>query len=123
MSKRKKEENAELICDALVKGMQEKKASHIVKLDMRNTKSSPTDFFIICHAENDKQVEAIADSAEDEVHKAAKEWPWHREGHENREWVLLDYSNVVAHIFLKDKREFYGLEELWGDAEQTVYPD
>jgi ribosome-associated protein len=123
MAKRKKEENDEQLCKAMVHGMQEKKASHIVKMDMRNTKGAPTDFFIICHADNDKQVEAIADSVEEEVHKQCGEWPWHREGQENREWVLLDYSNVVAHVFLKDKREFYGLEELWGDAEQTVYED
>ena len=62
-------------------------------------------------------------SVEDEVHKGVKEWPWHREGLENCEWVLLDYINVVCHVFLRDKREFYGIEELWGDALQTAYED
>lgn len=121
MSKRKKDEDAEQLCELVIKGMQEKKAHHIVKMDMRNLKSPSADFFIVCHADNDRQVEAIAGSVEEEVHKVAKEWPWHREGLENCEWVLLDYINVVVHIFLKDKRDFYGIEELWGDAEQSFY--
>lgn len=123
MAKRKKDDEAAILCDQIVKGMQEKKAHHVVKLDMRGVKGASTDFFIICHADNDRQVEAIANSVEDEVHKAVGEWPWHREGLENCEWVLLDYINVVVHVFLRDKREFYGIEELWGDAAQTSYED
>jgi ribosome-associated protein len=123
MAKRKKQAEEEVLCELVVKGMQEKKARNIVKLDMRGVKGASADFFIICHADNDRQVEAIAGSVEEEVHKGLKEWPWHREGLENCEWVLLDYINVVCHVFLREKREFYGIEELWGDSLQTSYED
>jgi ribosome-associated protein len=100
----------------IAQGMAEKKAENIKILDMRDVVGASTDFFVISHAASGKQVEAIADSAEDELFKATKERPWHREGYENLEWVLLDYINVVAHVFQEEKREFYGVEELWGDA-------
>lgn len=79
------------------------------------------DIFVVCHGDSDKQVEAIARSIEETVYEALKEDPWHKEGLENCEWALLDYINVVAHVFLKDKREFFGLEQLWGDAVITTY--
>ncbi len=101
----------------LAQGMAERKAEDIKILDMRNVTGASTDFFVISHAPSDKQVEAIADSAEDELFKTTKERPWHREGYENLEWVLLDYINVVAHVFQQEKREFYAIEDLWGDAE------
>lgn len=100
----------------LAQGMAEKKAEDIKILDMRDVAGASSDFFVISHATSDKQVEAIADSAEEELFEATKERPWHREGYENLEWVLLDYINVVAHVFQKEKREFYAVEDLWGDA-------
>lgn len=111
----------DLLVEKVVKGMQEKKAENISVLNLENVEAAIADFFIICSATNERQVDAISKSIEDEVHKALKEWPWHSEGKENKEWVLLDYINVVAHVFNKDKREFYGLEELWGDAETTHF--
>ena len=119
-----KEENLiskDLLVQNVVKGMQEKKAEEITVLNLEEVNGSIADFFVICSATNERQVDAIADSVEDEVHKVVKEWPWHVEGKENKEWVLLDYINVVVHIFNKDKREFYGLEELWGDAQITRF--
>jgi ribosome-associated protein len=113
--------NKDLLVQNVVKGMQEKKAEGITVLNLEKINSSIADFFVICSATNDRQVGAIADSIEDEVHKAIKEWPWHVEGKENKEWVLLDYINVVVHVFNKDKKDFYGLEELWGDAEITRF--
>ena len=83
---------------------------------MRNVKGASADFFVISNAASDKQVEAIANSVEEEVEKRSSEWPRHREGQVNNEWVLLDYFDVVAHIFQQEKREFYAVEELWGDA-------
>lgn len=106
----------EFLAWAVAQGMFERKAEDIKILDMRNVKSASTDFFVICHAESDKQVEAIARSVDEEVKKLTNETPWHREGMENNEWVLLDYFNVVAHIFQREKREFYAVEDLWGDA-------
>lgn len=100
----------------VAQGMYEKKAEDIKILDMRNVKGASADFFVISHAASDKQVEAIANSVEEEVEKRSNEWPRHREGQVNNEWVLLDYFDVVAHIFQQEKREFYAVEELWGDA-------
>ncbi len=100
----------------VAQGMYEKKAENIKILDMRAVKGASADFFVISHAASDKQVEAIANSVEEEVEKRSNEWPRHREGQVNNEWVLLDYFDVVAHIFQEEKREFYAVEELWGDA-------
>lgn len=100
----------------VAQGMFEKKAEDIRILDMRLVKGASADFFVLSHAESDKQVEAIANSVEDEVVKHSNEWPRHREGFTNLEWVLLDYFDVVAHVFQREKRDFYGVEELWGDA-------
>ncbi len=111
----------EYLAWAIAQGMFERKAEDIKILDMRNVKSASTDFFVISHAESDKQVEAIARSVDEEVKKLTGEMPWHREGMENNEWVLLDYFNVVAHVFQREKREFYAVEELWGDAIQVEF--
>jgi ribosome-associated protein len=105
------------LVNAVVDGMNEKKGSDIAVMDMRKLKSAPTDFFIICHADSDRQVEAIARSIDEVVKKKVHEDAWHTEGLENCEWVLLDYINVVAHVFVREKRDFYGIEELWGDAD------
>jgi ribosome-associated protein len=103
--------------------MQEKKGNQIKVLDLRKLKSSMADFFIICHASSDKQVSAIADSVEEFSRKLASEKPLHIEGFESAEWILMDYFDIVVHIFQEEKREFYSIEELWGDAEITVVKD
>jgi ribosome-associated protein len=105
----------------VAQGMFERKAENIRILDMRNVKGASADFFVISHAGNDKQVEAIGNSVEEEVLKYNNERPLSREGFENLEWVLLDYFDVVAHVFLEDKREFYAVEELWGDAIEVPF--
>lgn len=109
--------DVETLCNTIVKGMQEKKAQDIVVMDMRKVKSAIVDFFIICSGTSDTQIEAIANSIEEEVYKNLHENPWHQEGKQNKEWILLDYVDVVAHIFKKSKREYFALEELWGDAQ------
>jgi ribosome-associated protein len=125
MAKRKKESTAhsEKLSKLIVKGMQEKKASDIVVMDLRKVKNAVADFFVLCSGNSDKQLDAIAHSIDEEVHKALKENPWHTEGKNNKEWMLLDYINVVAHVFRKDKRTFFALEKLWGDAEITEIED
>ncbi len=117
MAKKKKGINSELLSEIIVKGMQEKKAIDIVVMDLRKVKNAVADFFVICSGNSDKQLDAIADSVDEEVYKALKENPWHTEGKNNKEWMLLDYINVVAHVFRKDRRDFYALERLWGDAD------
>lgn len=93
----------------------EKKASDILILDLRSL-TSITDFFVICSGDSNTQVKAISDHIFEEL-KKDKIHPWHIEGYTNQEWILIDYVDVVAHIFQPQKREFYGLERLWGDAE------
>lgn len=117
MAKKRKGVSSEKLCDAIVKGMQEKKAIDILVLDLRKVKNAVADFFVICSGGSDKQLDAIADSVDEEVFKAVQENPWHVEGKNNKEWMLLDYFDVVAHIFRRDKREFFALEKLWGDAD------
>ncbi|MGI4020106.1 MAG: ribosome silencing factor [Janthinobacterium lividum] len=110
-----------LISEVIIHGILEKKGNDVVRLDLRNIRSSVSDYFVICHAESTTQVKAIAGSVEEEVYKALKQDPWRKEGFEHGEWILLDYIDVVVHIFKTDKREFYGIEELWGDAEFKSY--
>ena len=74
------------------------------------------DFFIICDANSTTQVKAIAESIEERTSKELKEKPWHVEGIEHREWILLDYVDIVVHVFIKEVRNFYALEELWSDG-------
>ncbi len=108
--------SSEILSKYIVKGIQEKKGSDIVIINLKDIGNAIADYFVICTGASDTQVDAIAESVEKEVLEGANEKPWHREGFQNKEWILLDYVNVVVHIFKSDVRSFYGLEELWGDA-------
>jgi ribosome-associated protein len=88
-------------------------------MDLRKIKNAVADFFVICSGNSDTQLEAISESIEEEIQKAHEKPAKRLEGKSNGEWVLMDYFDVVVHIFLKDKRNYYGLEELWGDAKTT----
>jgi ribosome-associated protein len=114
---------SEILCKTVIEGMQEKKGIDIMVLDLREIKGAVTDFFVICSGNSDTQVEALMNSVAEQVYKATSEDVWHKEGAMNREWILLDFVDVVAHIFKKDRRKFYGLEELWGDAQITFIND
>jgi ribosome-associated protein len=103
--------------------MQELKAQDIAVLDLRNVKNAFADFFIICSGTSDTQVDAISESIEYTVREALNEQVNHREGKMNREWILLDYVNVVAHVFKQEKRRFFALEDLWGDANIKWIPN
>ena len=109
------------LSEIAVHGIQEKKGNDIVRLDLRELNSSVSDYFIVCNADSSTQVKAIADSVEDEIYKQMNVNVWHKEGQENAEWIILDYFDIVVHIFKTDKREFFGIEDLWGDAETTTY--
>ncbi|MBG6234900.1 ribosome-associated protein [Pedobacter sp. CAN_A7] len=109
------------LSELAVFGIQEKKGNDIVRLDLRELNSAASDYFIICNADSATQVKAIADSVEDEIYKKTQSNPWKKEGQENAEWIILDYFDVVVHIFKTDKRNFYGIEDLWGDAQTTSY--
>ena len=97
------------------------KASNIIIMDMRGIMFS-TDYFIICNAATSTQVRAIADNIEEELEKVERRFN-HREGYREGEWVLLDYGDVVAHIFRTESRDYYALEKLWGDAEIKNYEE
>jgi ribosome-associated protein len=111
--------NTQELTNAIVKGMEEKKAIDITVMDLRKVKNAVADYFVLCSGTSDTQIDAISESVEKEVFDAGKQNPWHREGKRNREWILLDYVDVVVHVFKKDQRDHYALEELWGDAEIT----
>jgi len=117
LTKAKVSIDSKQLSEVVAQGMLEKKAVDVIILDLRRVKSAVTDFFVICSGNSDTQVDAITDSVEEEVYKRLGQDPWHKEGKENREWILLDYVDVVVHVFKKDRRQFFALEDLWGDAE------
>lgn len=119
MQKVKVVDDTQVLSELIVKGIKEKKGHNILSLDLRQTDASVSDMFIICHGDSNRQVDAIAQSVDEIVSKETGQNPWHKEGFDNKEWILLDYINIVVHIFLKDKREFFALEDLWGDAKIT----
>jgi len=123
MRKVVKEVDSKVLCDAIVEGMQDNKAQDIVVLDLRGISNAVCDFFVICSGESSTQVEGISNTVTRHTRKELKEKPWHIEGKTNSEWVLLDYINVVAHIFYKDARPFYDLEDLWADSIRTDVPN
>jgi ribosome-associated protein len=108
------------LLDAIVEGMQERKAKNIMIMNLEGIDSRVTDYFVICDADSNTHVNSIADSVEDMVGKLTKERAYHVEGHQNGEWVLIDYINIVVHVFLRETREYYNIEGLWGDAEITL---
>lgn len=117
MNRTKKQVQSDELTALVVKGIQEKKGEKIVKMNLKGVDGAVTDYFIVCEARSTTQIDAIKNSIEEEVRKASGEKPWHVEGTENSEWVLMDYVNVVAHIFQPEKREFFNIEGLWADAE------
>lgn len=116
MRLKKKEVSSEALSQLIVQGMKEKKATDIIILDLKKTKNSIADFFVICSGSNENQLDAITDSIKEIVYKSTEQNPWHIEGKEFKEWILLDYVDVVAHVLKKDRRQFYELEDLWADA-------
>ena len=99
----------------------DRRANEVVVLDLRGL-SSVTDFFVICSGNSETHVEGIAGGIEEKLGEQDAK-PWHREGGRGSTWILLDYIDVIVHIFTEEAREFYGLERLWGDAPRTEYSD
>jgi ribosome-associated protein len=109
------------LVEMIVKGIQEKQGKAIVSLQLGVLPNTVCEYFVICHGTSRTQVEAIADAVEHFVKTNLGQKVWHREGFENSEWLLLDYSDVVVHIFQEETRDFYRLEKLWADAVRTDY--
>ncbi|MGB0430545.1 MAG: ribosome silencing factor [Bacteroidia bacterium] len=108
--------NTQQLKDAIIEGAQEKRAKDIVSLDLKNIHNSSTDYYVVCHGQSDRQSASIAKSIEETVFNRLGLKPFHREGYENGEWILLDYFDIVAHIFVEKQREFFAIEDLWADA-------
>ena len=111
------------ILKVIIKAIQDKKGESIVSLDMRKIPEAVADFFIICEAGANVQVKAIADSVQDLVKQECGEMPYRHEGYQALQWVLVDYVNVVVHIFQKETRKFYRLEEMWSDGVMLEHDD
>lgn len=112
-----KERNKDALIRHIVEGILDKKGIEIVDIDLTRIGNSICDNFIICHGTSRRQVEAIAESVEKTVNESIGEKPWHKEGFQNSEWILLDYVDVVVHVFNEQTRKFYNLEGLWADAQ------
>lgn len=113
--------SSSLLVSMILEGMQDKKGIDIKILDLRHVNNAVVDYFVICSGNTDTQVRALMESVENEVEKKTGEVPWMKEGITHGEWIILDYVDVVAHIFKKNKRNHFGIEELWGDAKVTSY--
>lgn len=103
--------------------MLEKRANNVISLNLTNTGTAICDHFVICDAPSTTQVSAIADNVEEQMQKACNRRVVRKQGKENAFWIILDYGNIVVHLFQKEYREFYRLETLWGDSEKIVYQD
>ncbi len=112
--------NANQLITFVVKGIEEVKGKDIAILDLRTIENTVCDYFIICNGTSNTHVTAIVNSVKKTVSKEIKDKPWHTEGYDNAEWVLMDYVNVIVHVFQKHTREFYDIEGLWGDAKVTA---
>jgi len=107
---------------AILKAIDEVKGEDIQILDLREIENTVCDYFVICTGTSNTHVNAISGILQKQVSKLTKDKPWHVEGEGNAEWILLDYVNIVVHVFQKHIREYYDIESLWGDAKITTIP-
>ena len=116
----KKNTNNDDLLALIIKGIEDVKGNDINILDLREIENTVCDYFVICNGNSNTQVNAIVGSVQKVVSKQLKEKPWHVEGEQNGEWVLMDYVSIVVHVFQKHIREYYNIESLWGDAKITT---
>ena len=116
----KEKTSADQLITTIIAGIEEVKGKEITILDLRDIENTVCDYFIVCEGTSNTQVNAIVNSIQKIVSKATKDKPWHVEGTDNAEWVLMDYVNVVVHVCQKHVREYYDIEGLWGDAKVTA---
>lgn len=106
---------------SIINAIRNKKGENIVSLDLRKVQEAVADFFIVCEATSNIQIKAIADAIEDQVKQKCGELPYRHEGYQALQWVLIDYVNIVVHIFQPETRKFYKLEEMWNDADHVEH--
>jgi ribosome-associated protein len=112
--------STDVLLTNIIKGIEEVKGNDIDILDLREIDTAVCDYFVICNGSSNTQVNAIVNSIQKIVSKEIKDKPWHVEGTDNAEWVLMDYVSIVVHVFQKEIREYYNIEGLWGDAKITT---
>ena len=115
----KRQVSTDDLISVIIQGIEEVKGENIQLLDLRDIENTVCDYFIICSGNSNTQVKAISGSIQKTVSKQVKDKPWHIEGENNAEWILMDYVNVAVHVFQKQIRDFYDIESLWGDAKIT----
>jgi ribosome-associated protein len=111
--------SAKQLADAAVNALQDKKGLDIVIMDLRKVRGAITDYFVICSATSDKHAQALSDTVWEALRVSFQDKPMNIEGRQKGEWVLMDYVNIVVHVFLEERRQFYDIESLWADAEIT----
>lgn len=116
-----KKQNTDQLITAIIKEIENAKGLDIKLLDLREIENTITDYFVVCSGTSNTHVSAIAGLVQKEVSKTLAEKPWHTEGRQIADWVLMDYVNVVVHIFQRPVRELYDIEGLWGDAKITDF--
>jgi ribosome-associated protein len=116
----KKAVGNDILLANIIKGIEEVKGNDIDILDLRELENTVCDYFVICNGNSNTQVNAIVNSVQKVVSKELKDKPWHVEGSDNADWVLMDYVHIVVHVFQKHIREYYNIESLWGDAKITT---
>ena len=117
MGKKTMKRKSDVLAKAIIKVIKQHKGKEVVSLDLREIETAICDFFIICHGTSSTHLSSIVDNVRKDVSKLMKEKPWHTEGESNKEWILMDYFDVVVHVFNQEKRDFYKLENLWADAQ------
>jgi len=123
MGKKREALKVEPLVNCIVDAILDKKGKEVVSLEIGKLPNSVCDYFIICHADSTTQVHAIAENIEVKVREQLNEKVWKSAGYDNSIWVVLDYVNVVVHIFQTEWRSYYKIEELWADAQTKLYTD
>lgn len=109
--------------NSILEGLFRRKAKEIIEIDLKDLENAICSKFLICHGDSNMQVRAIADSVEEKILSDCKQPPWHKEGYENLQWILLDYGEIIVHIFQKTFRDYYNIEELWADGNITKHEE
>jgi len=117
MGKKPVEKKSDVLTNTIIESIKEHKGKEVISLNLKNIETAVCDFFIICHGTSNTHISSIVQNVRKDVSKLLQEKPWHIEGENNQEWILMDYFDVVVHIFNKEKRDFYKLENLWADAQ------
>jgi len=120
---KKREHSSEKLVDTIIEALKDLKAVDIVSVDLKKVSGAVCKYFVICDGTSNTHVSALADNVEDATLENLKEKVWKKEGLRNAQWILLDYADVVVHIFQKEYRDYYKLEQLWADAKITHIPD